>query len=100
MPLRLALIGLHSAALTDSSDAKPATVKVHSESAPPVTTASHNPILIRRAALAMALALDEQALECTYAGPATPSSRASITAGEPISWRSYWKSSGNTPCVA
>ncbi len=85
MPLRLALIGLQRAVLTDSSAENPATVKAHSVSTPPVNTASHRPILIRRAALAMALALDEQALECVYAGPDTPSSAANMTAGEPIS---------------
>jgi hypothetical protein len=65
MPLRLALKGLQRAALTDSSALKPATVKAHSVSTPPVSTASHRPMLISRAALAMALALEAQALECT-----------------------------------
>src|SRR5450830_86377 len=63
MPWRFALIGLQRSALTDSRAEKPATVKAHRESAPPVRTASTRPILIRRAALAMALALDEHALE-------------------------------------
>src|SRR5450830_728484 len=65
MPWRLALSGLQRSALTESSAAKPAMVKSHSVSTPPQMTASHKPMLIRRAALAMALALDEQALEWT-----------------------------------
>ena len=65
MPLRAAESGLQRAALTDSRAEKPATVNPHSVSTPPVTTASHRPIRIRRAALASALALDEHALEWT-----------------------------------
>src|SRR5690242_18951546 len=65
MPLRVALNGLHGAALTESRAEKPATVKPHSVSTPHVTTASHSPMRIRRAALASAFALDEQALEWT-----------------------------------
>ena len=41
---------------------------------------ANKPIWISRAALAIAFALEVQALECTYAGPAMPSS-STWTAG-------------------
>jgi len=65
IPLRLRLSGLQRDSLTDSSAAKPATVKVHKESTPPASAASHAPIEISRAALASAFALEAQALACT-----------------------------------
>src|ERR1043165_7462558 len=65
MPLRLRLRGLQHEGLTDSSAAKPATVKEHSVSTPPVSTASQTPMRIKRAPLAIAVALEAQALEWT-----------------------------------
>ena len=85
MPLRFAEKGLQRSRDTDPSAAKPATVKRHNESAPPVTTASAMPARSRRAAEAIALALDEHAVEITWLGPRTPSSRARNAAGVPIS---------------
>ena len=85
MPQRLALIGLQRPGLTDSSAVNPARVKPHRVSTPPVMTTSHSPARSSLAALAMAFAPDEQAVDTTSAGPASPSSPLSASAGEPSS---------------
>ena len=46
---------------------------MHRLSTPPTTAASTMPASIIRAAAANTLALDEQAVETTYAGPCKPS---------------------------
>jgi hypothetical protein len=57
-------------------------VKPQSVSTPPVTTTSTTPIPIRRAALAMAFALDAHAVDTTCAGPVAPNAWANTRAGE------------------
>ena len=85
MPWRCAENGLQRSLATDSSAMKPRTVNWHSESAPPVMTASTSPVRSNRAADAIALALDEQAVEMVQAGPRAPDSAARNRDGAPIS---------------
>ena len=85
MPQRLTENGLQRSAETASKAEKPATVKRHSESAPPAITASASPICNSRAALISALALDEHAVDKVHAGPAAPLLARTNCAGAPIS---------------
>jgi hypothetical protein len=99
IPSRLAENGLQRVALTRLSDEKPATVNAHSESTPPVITASARPMPSSRAALAIALAPDAQALECTYAGPRVPNSRLKNAATDPSSCWASAKLCGRAPAA-
>ncbi|MNN83367.1 hypothetical protein D3C81_2004000 [compost metagenome] len=85
MPWRLRENGLQRCADTDSSALNPATVKRHSESAPPAITASTTPLRSRRAADINALALDEHAVDSVHAGPVVPRCVRTRRAAVPIS---------------
>ncbi|VTQ77984.1 Uncharacterised protein [Stenotrophomonas maltophilia] len=85
MPARCCENGLQRAADTDSSALKPATVKRHSESAPPAITASTMPARSMRAADISALALDEHAVDRVHAGPCAPLRWRTNCAAVPIS---------------
>ncbi len=69
MPLRSGSQGRQGCGETSCSALKPYSVMLHSESTPPTTAASQRPDWIRRLALAKTLALEEQAVEMTKAGP-------------------------------
>ena len=72
MPLRSASKGRQGSGESSSSELKPYSVVRHSESTPPTMAASIRPAAIMRAAEANTLALDEQAVETTTAGPSRP----------------------------
>lgn len=85
MPARCDENGRQRVAEIDSSALKPATVKRHNESAPPAITASTMPARSRRAAEAIALAPDEQAVDSVHAGPVAPLRWRTNAAALPIS---------------
>ena len=67
-------------------------------STPPTTAASISPAAISRAALPKTLALDEQAVDTTQAGPSSCSARATKSATEKVFWVGpYLKSAGSAP---